>query len=145
MLEIRKVIAEDKEILLEWRNNSDVYRYALNPTPISKESHEIWFAKVISNPDCLFYMALYKGIKCGTVRYDLMANKFEAEVSISLAPEFWGKGIGFELMEKGEDRLKQDSNVKTIHATVLNANAASMRLFEKSDFSPYLTKLKKEI
>lgn len=145
MLEIRKVTAEDKDITLEWRNHPEVYRYALNPTPVSIENHEAWFAKVLSSPECFFYMGLFDGKKCGTVRYDLLQNKNEAEVSISLAPEFWGKGIGYDLMRLGEERLKKESQVKIIHATVLNENAGSMRLFEKSSFHPYFTKFKKEI
>jgi RimJ/RimL family protein N-acetyltransferase len=145
VLEIRKVILADKETILEWRNNPEVYRFALNPTPVSRENHEAWFAKVLGNGDCFFYMGLVDGIKCGTVRYDLLAEKTEAEVSISLAPEFWGKGIGFELMKSAEEYLKRESKVRTIHATVLNENTGSLRLFQKSDFKPYLSKFKKEI
>lgn len=145
MLELRKVTEEDKDIILEWRNNPEVYRYALNSTPVARENHDSWFAKVLVNPECFFYMGLSNGVKCGTVRYDLLLNKVEAEVSISLAPEFWGKGIGYELIRLGESRLKKESQVKIIHATVLNENIGSMKLFEKSEFRPYLTKLKKEI
>ncbi|MDD4975391.1 MAG: GNAT family N-acetyltransferase [Bacteriovorax sp.] len=145
MLEIRKVLEEDKEIIIEWRNDPRVYKYALNPNPVSVENHEKWFGKVLSSNTCFFYMGIYDGKKCGTVRYDLLDNNHEAEVSISLAPDFWGKGLAFLLMNLGEAKLKLDSQVKVIHATVLNENTASMSLFVKSDFHPYLTKLKKEI
>ena len=145
MLEIRKICEDDKDILLEWRNNPEVYRFALNPAPVSKENHDIWFMKALNNPDLFFYMGLVDGKKCGSVRYDLLQNKTEAEVSISLAPEFWGKGVAFELMQLGEVLLKKESLVKIVHATVLNENKASMKLFERSSFAPYLTRLRKEI
>jgi UDP-2,4-diacetamido-2,4,6-trideoxy-beta-L-altropyranose hydrolase len=145
MLEIRKVREVDKDIILEWRNNPSVYKYALNPNPISIDNHEKWFAKVLINETCFFYMGIFAGKKCGTVRYDLFENKLEGEVSISLAPEFWGKGLALKLMEIGEARLKSESAVNVIHATVLNENSASISLFLKSEFYPYLTKLKKEI
>jgi len=145
VLEIRKVTGEDKDIILEWRNNPAVYKYALNPSPVSKDNHESWFEKILKSESSFFYMGLVDGKRCGTVRYDLLEDVNEAEVSISLAPEFWGKGLGFELMRIGEKRLKAESQVRTIHATVLNENAASMSLFQKLEFNPYLTKFKKEI
>ena len=145
MLEIRKIKEEDIDIILEWRNNPSVYKYALNPNPVKKVDHELWFGKILISTGCFFYMGLLDGVKCGTVRYDLQGDDSIAEVSISLAPEFWGKGLGFELMKLGEAKLKKESLVKIIHATVLNENNASMSLFLKSDFLPHKTILKKEI
>jgi RimJ/RimL family protein N-acetyltransferase len=60
-------------------------------------------------------------------------------------PNFWGKGIAQELMKLGEERLKIDSQVQVVNATVLNENKASMALFEKAQFNPFLTKFKKNI
>jgi len=145
VLNIRKIAAEDKDILLEWRNDPRVYRHALNPNPVQKETHEKWFENILKSQTCFFYMGFFDGKKCGTVRYNLLDNETEAEVSISIAPEFQGKGLGFELMKRGEEQLKLDSKVKIIHATVFNDNAASMSLFLKSNFHPQKTILKKEI
>lgn len=146
MLKIRKILTEDKDIILEWRNHPEVYKFALSAEPVSRETHENWFKKILNKPDTFFYMGILDGKKCGTVRYDIFPeNKTEAEVSISLSPEFWGRGIATELMKLGEEELKKESSVKIVHATVLNENKASLRLFEKSAFNPYLTKLKKEI
>lgn len=145
MLKIKKVSVEDKDILLEWRNDPRIYKHALNPFPVAPEDHEKWFQKIINNKSCFFYMGWFDGQRCGTVRYHLLENENEAEVSISLAPKFHGKGLGFELMKLAESQLKLDSQVKLIHATVLNENAASMSLFLKSKFKPHTTLFKKEI
>lgn len=144
-MELRKINESDKLVILEWRNDPRVYKYALNPFPVKLEDHEKWFAKVLTNEKCFFYMGLIEGKKIGTVRYDIGEILNEAEVSISIAPDYWGKGYAFHLMQKGEEQLKKESAVKVINATVLNENEASMKLFAKSHFQPVLTKFKKEI
>lgn len=144
-LEIRRVIEADKSLLLEWRNDPRVYEYALNPKPVKPEDHERWFAKRLNSPSCFFYMGLVDGKKIGTVRYDILDKKNEAEVSISLAPEYWGKGLAFDLMKKAEASFKKESSISVIHATVINKNIASMKLFTKSDFQADITKFKKTI
>lgn len=143
-LDIRKVSEGDRDILLEWRNNPLVYKYALNPNPVLIENHNRWFDKILSNKDCFFYMGLLDGHRCGSVRYDII-EKNAVEVSISICPEFWGKGIAFELMKMAELRLKNESSIDTIYATVLPENTASMKLFMKSDFQYDLNKFKKNI
>lgn len=145
MLKIRKVIKEDSDLLLAWRNNSEVYKYALNPNKVSHSDHVNWFTKVLKDSRCVFYIGLMNEIPCGSVRYQLSEDLTEAEVSISLAPEFWGKGIASIMMAQAEDALKHETKVSVIHATVLNENEASMKLFNKANFKPALTKFKKHI
>lgn len=143
MIKIRKVIFEDSELLLNWRNNPAVYKYALTPSPVTPADHVKWFAGALANPRCIFYMGLSDGIPCGSIRYQLTEDKLEAEVSISIAPEFWGSGLATTLMNLAESALQEETSVRVIHATVLNENKASMRLFEKQNFEPQLTKFKK--
>lgn len=145
MVKIRKVVKEDSDLLLSWRNNPEVYRFALKPHPVEKANHELWFANKISNPRCFFYLGLSNNAACGSVRFDLNETMDEAEVSISIAPEFWGKGIGTELMKLAEEALKIETQVQLITATVLNENIASMKLFERAQFRPRETKFTKKL
>ncbi len=133
-LQIRNVSEEDREILLEWRNDPLVYKYSLNANLVSQDEHNTWFDKTLESSQVYFYMGLFNGKRCGTVRYVLMDSEKEAEVSISISPDLWGKGIAYNLMTMAEQRLAQDSIVETIFATVLSENKASMILFEKSNF-----------
>lgn len=144
MIEIRKVQHEDSSLLLKWRNHPEVYRYALNANPVTETEHLTWLSKKLSDAKCLFYICFAQGKACGSIRFDLV-SEVEAEVSISLAPEFWGAGIATELLRKGEEQLRTESEVKRIKATVLNENKASLRLFEKAQFKPYMTLFMKEI
>lgn len=145
MLEIRKVNDSDCDILLQWRNNPEVYKFALNPEPVAYNDHINWFNKAINNPRCVFYMGIIDGMPCGSVRYQMSEDLLEAEVSISVSPEFWGRGVASDMMDKAEKALKKETTVKIIHATVLNENIASMKLFNKANFKANLTKFKKII
>jgi RimJ/RimL family protein N-acetyltransferase len=145
MIKIRRVKTSDKKILLTWRNNPKIYKYAINPKPISLKDHEKWFKKVLLSSKVFFYIGELNGVPCGTVRYNLLGSKHEAEVSISVAPEFWKKGIATKLLKLSERNLKNTSQIKIIHATVLNNNLASKELFKKNKFKEYSTILTKEI
>jgi RimJ/RimL family protein N-acetyltransferase len=145
MLKIRKVNSGDSEILLEWRNHPEVYKFALTAKPVSQEDHEKWFSKKLNDSNCFFYLGLIDGRPCGSVRYDILNESSDAEISISLAPEFWGKGIASELINISESILKNETSVQNIIATVLNENKNSMRLFEKNLYVPHLTQFKKKI
>ncbi len=136
ILSIRKIQEEDRDILLVWRNNPKVYQYALNPKQVMKEDHNLWFTKILTNPKCHFYLGLLNGNeKVGTVRYEELEKSEEVEVSISISPEFWGKGVGSILMALAEEELLLKTNVKRIFATVLCANSASLKMFIKSGFN----------
>lgn len=145
MIKIRKVTKEDCDLLLQWRNNPEVYKYALNPNPVNRDEHVQWFERQLISNRCFFYIGMIDGVTCGSVRYQLNEKLDEAEVSISVAPEFWGKGIAFEMMALAELNLKAESSVKIIHATVLNENVSSMKLFQKSQFNPVQTQFIKTL
>lgn len=145
MIKIRRVVEEDSEILFEWRNNPEIFKYSLNPNKVSLENHQNWFRKILKDSQCVFYMCIVNDTRCGSVRYHLSEDGTEAEVSISVAPEFWGRGIASSMLSHTENCLKAETNVTVINATVLNDNKASMKLFSKAEFLPVLTKFKKSI
>lgn len=145
MLKIRKVMHSDCEILFQWRNNPAIYKYALNPKAVEHAEHIAWFEMALKNSKCFFYLGLIDNSPCGSIRYQLNDDLNEAEVSISIAPEFWGKGIAYKMMDIAEKELIKEVAVNIIHATVLNENEASMKLFNKAGFVPNITKFKKII
>jgi ribosomal protein S18 acetylase RimI-like enzyme len=69
----------------------------------------------------------------GSLRYRLRGG--EATVSIVVAPEMRGEGIGRELLQAGEARLRAEGRGPLrILAEVKPDNHASMRLFTASGF-----------
>lgn len=145
MLSIRKVTQEDSELILTWRNDPRVYRFALNSNPVQEKDHETWFKAKLESKKSFWYMGLYDGTPCGTVRYDATESEEEVEISISVAPEFWGKGLATQMMALGEKELVKSTKVLKITATVLTENKKSMDLFERSGYETKLVRFKKII
>ena len=66
----------------------------------------------------------------GVVRYDINSVENFAEISIFLAPDFLGKGLGPFLLQKADNWLQTKRKKLTeIHAIVLAENKASHNMF----------------
>ena len=138
-LEIREARADDCERLYAWRNHETVRRHALDPAPLALEAHRDWFALALGNPDRHLLvgelLSERGGSPVGVVRYDIDRTKREAEVSIYLAPEEMGEGLGGRLLERGETWLRErEPDVTSIRALIKPQNEASVKLFTRSHF-----------
>ncbi len=69
----------------------------------------------------------------GQIRYDITDDT--AVVSLSLAREARGRGLGPALIWRGSERCFADSSVKLIRAYVKPDNKASIRAFSKAGFT----------
>ena len=138
-LEVREARPDDCERLYEWRNHETVRRHALDPAPLALEAHRDWFARALTNPDrhLLVGELVSKGGRspAGVLRYDVNRAEREAEVSIYLAPEEMGGGLGGRLLERGETWLRErEPDVVSIKAIIKPQNEASVKLFTRSHF-----------
>lgn len=142
---IRKVSLKDSELILNWRNNPEVYRYLFNPEPIALNVHERWLAKIICDESILFYIAEKNNIPVGTIRFDFNQDKTSAEVGIYLAPDFHGKGLGTVMLEKGEIEARNTyKTLKSVIAKVLVENIASEKMFLKAGYKKHFIQLEKK-
>jgi RimJ/RimL family protein N-acetyltransferase len=72
------------------------------------------------------------GVPLGQARYELDGPS--AVMSINLAPDVRGRGIGGATLAMAIDELFRDSSAKVIHAYVKPDNEASVRLFMNAGF-----------
>ena len=138
-LEIREARSDDCERLYAWRNHETVRRHALDPAPLALETHRDWFARALQNPDRHLLVgelvSEHERSPVGVVRYDVDRAACEAEVSIYLAPEKMGEGLGGRLLERGETWLRErEPNITSVKALVKPQNEASVKLFTRSHF-----------
>ena len=135
VLEVREACPDDCERLYEWRNHETVRRHALDPAPLALETHRDWFARALTNPDRHLLVGERNGSPVGVIRYDVDRAAREAEVSIYLAPEEIGGGLGGRLLERGETWLRErEPDVTSIRALIKPQNEASVKLFTRSHF-----------
>jgi UDP-2,4-diacetamido-2,4,6-trideoxy-beta-L-altropyranose hydrolase len=133
-VQIRRAGRQDSTKLLDWRNHPKVRQSSRTTEVIARETHEAWLEGVLRNADRPLLLGSCAEGDVGVVRFDIAAA--EAEVSIYLAPEFHGRGLGGALLGAAERWLRRERpDVRRLRAVVLGDNRASHRLFVAAGYS----------
>jgi len=132
-IKIRIANERDSPKLFEWRNHQTIRAVSKNAAPIAWADHQLWFAKVQADRNRVLLIGEIDNEPVGVVRFDKEGGT--ALASIYLVPECGFKGQGRNLLLSAEEWLKtHHADIKSIHAEVLGANAASQRLFMWADY-----------
>jgi len=123
---------DDMPTVFEWQQHPSTREFALTPEPPSWEQHQRWMSTKISTTDNYFYMArdMVNGHPLGVIRLDREITG-EYLVSIFVSPEHYGRGIAKTMLAQC---CVIHPNL-TLNATVLEANLASQKLFERAGFT----------
>lgn len=132
-ISLKKADSLDIEFLFELRNQISTYRYSKNANPVNWEEHISWVKPILKgiSPKNLFIILADKE-KAGQVRVDLLGE--EAEVHVSLMPDFQGKGIAFIAIEKALVKINQEKGIRIFKAQTHQDNIPSQKLFIKLGF-----------
>ncbi len=134
MLTLRRADAHDSQILWQWRNDDTSRAASLNTAHVAWDDHERWFAAATNDPARAVLIALDAGgDRVGMVRFDLGPPGF-ATVSINVAPECRGHGVGRSLLHAALEWMREHDAQTRVIAVVRSGNAASMRIFESEGF-----------
>lgn len=132
-LVLRSATADDVDLLFKWANDPDTRRHSFTSGPIPYEEHVRWFSAVLVSSDHLVRIGMRGSEPLGVVR--LARQGSEAVVSITVAPEHRGRGVGTALTAA----LTRDPAVhefcERVAAYVKPQNVASRRLFAACGFS----------
>jgi len=104
---------------------------SLDSAPIPFEVHERWFARSLERADRKLWVVEVDGQGVGVARLDLDGRT--ATVSIHLAPESRGRGIGPDAL-RALETLARDLGISRLLAAVKADNGASLRAFRKAGF-----------
>lgn len=127
-IEIRAARYDDAQKLFEWRNHPTIRAVSRSTDMIDWESHQRWFASVLSAPDRLLLIGQREGLPVGVVRFDIRGDT--AEVSIYLVPDIQLAGQGRELLQSAERWFAANRpSVYKVCAHVVGGNERSQRLF----------------
>lgn len=132
-LRLRRAAERDRELLWRWANDPVTRANSFNPEQISMETHAEWFARKMANPGSRIWIAELSGVPIGQVRYDRAGNA--AEVSISLATERRGQGLGSRILKVTAARACKELGVSMLVAHALPDNQASIRAFLQAGYA----------
>ena len=132
LLTLRPITLKDRHRVWQWANDRETRSLSFSSDKISWDSHKKWFRKKLKDPFCHFFMGEKGNKPVGHIRYDVQNRK--AVLSLTVAPEWRGRGIGNDLVRISSFNMFQKTRIKQIEAYVLPQNKNSMNLFHRNQF-----------
>ena len=129
---LRTATPDDAGQLLAWRNDPETRRASFSETEVARADHERWLAETLSRGDRHLYVAVADGRDVGTARLDVCGA--EAEVSITVAPEWRGRGLATAMLRALTDEAFDRLALSRLVARVKASNPGSRAVFERVGF-----------
>lgn len=133
MLAVRRACLDDAMDILRWRNDPVARAMSRHNEPINESDHMAWYSGAVVDPNRLFLVGILDGMSIGIVRFDNLGASM-TEVSITVAPEARGKGLGGELLRLALQYLHSVTPSVPVLAVARMDNNSSLRLFQAQGF-----------
>lgn len=126
----------DYEDLLNLYTNESVREYLGGAVTKAEfdEKFEDFFS--VQLPEC-YWIVREKGTNnfIGLISISKHHDEKHFEISYELHPDFWGKGYGTEIVQKGLDYAFDELKLKELYAETQKKNHKSVKLLEKIGFT----------
>lgn len=129
-LQVRPATLEDAQRMHRWRNHPATRAASVDDREIPWADHLAWLQHALADPRRTLLVGQIGTVAVGVIRFD-RRDEDAAEVSLYLDPALHGLGLGGALLHAGEARM---ASVGIFHATVLQDNLASQRLFAAAGY-----------
>lgn len=129
MLTFRKAKPEDRDIYLDWVNDSAVRKNSFNSRPITPAEHESWFSKKITDPDSLLLIFYFDNVPCGQLRFELYKSINTFEIGYSIDKDFRGRGLAKPILEESTKYFREIYGDAYVTAKVKEENIPSVKAF----------------
>ncbi len=144
VINLMAAVKEDVKKIYQWRNEQAVRQFSHSSKEIDFDQHEKWFEKSLMDHNRYIFIASESNNEIGVLRFDITGD--EAEISVYLIKNMYGRGYGEALVVAGENWLVENCpEIKYVIAEVLPKNKASIWLFEKCGYTMHNVKYRKSI
>jgi len=134
MVTLRPADESDSSNLWEWRNDAATRAASLDTRHVTWADHRRWLAASLRNSKRLILVATDESqTKVGMVRFDFGHTK-AAMVSITVAPEWRGRGVGRVLLRDAIELVRMNRLCEEFTAQVRANNGPSISIFEGEGF-----------
>ena len=131
---LRPATATDEARLLAWANDPGTRAASFGWASITAGDHAAWFASRLADPDVRIWIAEADGAPIGVARFESSGGR--AVVSVSLAAERRGQGLGSRVIGLASRRLLDELPVDGIDAWMWSGNDASAGAFRAAGYAP---------
>lgn len=133
-IRVRPATGDDARAVWEWRNDPTTRASSSTTAEVPWSDHEAWFVAALANPESWLLIAELDGRRVGVVRFDAQGSHGHWVVSINLAPEARGQGLGAPTLDAGWRWLASSQDVIDVVAHIRSTNRASLRTFEAAGY-----------
>ena len=138
VVRLRRFRVEDRERLVELGDNSNVSRFLANrfPSPYRLEDADAWIGVSTAESRPCSFAIEYEGRLAGGIGLEPMHDMHSgsAELGYWLGEPYWGRGLAVRAVRLMADYAFDQLLFIRLQAMVIDGNAASMRVLEKSGF-----------
>ena len=106
---------------------------SLNAGMVSTRDHCIWLKSKLESSDCSLFLGAEGDNKIGVCRFDIDECGECAEVSVTMNPDFRGKGKAKYLLATALDEFQKNKQ-RAIYARIKVHNLPSLKAFERVGF-----------
>jgi UDP-2,4-diacetamido-2,4,6-trideoxy-beta-L-altropyranose hydrolase len=131
---LRRAAEADCELLWRWANDPVARSASFDSRSISWSNHVAWFRAQRNDPRSRIYVIEESARPVGVIRFE-RRDSGEAIVSINIAPDERGRGLGAEALRQGCTRVFEEDAVSSVIAYIKSDNVASMRTFSQAGFT----------
>ena len=131
---LRPALFSDAITLWRWRNDPQTRAASFSGGAVELAEHERWLQETLGRPDRRLYVAHAEGRDVATARLDVQGA--DAVVSITVAPEWRGRGIGTHVLRALVVEAFGAPGLRRLVARVKPDNAASRAAFARAGFTP---------
>lgn len=133
-LNLRKVIAQDEDLLFSWLNDDLTRQNSLNSGLVSLETHRAWLISRLAQEEQSRMFILEEDAKpVGQIRFDKQ-DSGEWEISYSIEFSSRGRGLGGVIVDYGMSVFDSVNHDVIFSAKVKKSNLASQKIFKSLGF-----------
>jgi CMP-N-acetylneuraminic acid synthetase/RimJ/RimL family protein N-acetyltransferase len=130
---LRPATAADGQAIRGWRNHPTTRRASFDQREIGPDEHALWLERSLARADRKLWIVHAAGADVGVVRLDLDGRA--GEVSIALAPEARGRGLGTAALRALAFEAFGPLRLAALRARVKRGNRASLAAFRRAGFT----------
>ena len=127
---LRLATPDDGPLMFDWQCHPATRRFARNRLAPTRDEHDRWMDRTCSDADVMLMLVMEGDEPVGVLRLDAIDGPMAREVSIYVAPERHGQGIGAAALKLAHSIYPS----WTFHAEALAENRASHALFRSAGY-----------